>query len=189
MRKLLIFLLVSTLALPLHAERKASLLDSLHYKAELQTTLSAGDHTPLWLHSNCYGLSSLKRTNGYLRGAVERPLRVDSMRRWGIGYGLDVALPYHYTSKIVVQQAYGELRWLRGVLTVGAKEFPMELKNNHLSSGSQALGINARPVPQVRLALPEYWVLPILKGWLRMKGHIAYGKTTDDQWQKDFTQL
>jgi len=29
--------------------------------------------------------------------------------------------------------------------------------------------------------------LPILNGWLHLKGHIAYGKTTDDGWQKDFT--
>lgn len=187
MRKLLIFLLVSTLALPLHAERKASLLDSLHYKAELQTTLSAGDHTPLWLHSNRYGLSSLKRTNGYLRGAVERPLRVDSMRRWGIGYGLDIALAAGFTSTLVVQQAYGEVRWLKGVLTVGSKEYPMELRNPELSTGPQTLGINARPIPQVRLALPEYWKIPYTKGWLHLKGHIAYGMQTDDQWQKDFT--
>jgi hypothetical protein len=42
-------------------------------------------------------------------------------------------------------------------------------------------------VPQVRLALPEYWVLPIANGWLRLKGHVAYGKTTDQNWQHDFT--
>lgn len=165
-----------------------NLLGGLKYKAEAQLSATDGQ-TPLWLNANRHGLSSLESTNGYLRGAIERPLSTDSLRRWGIGYGIDVALPYHYTSKIVVQQAYGELRWLHGVLSVGAKEYPMELKNNLLSSGSQALGINARPVPQVRIALPNYWVLPILNGWLRMKGHIAYGKTTDDQWQKDFTEL
>ena len=163
-------------------------LDGLEYKVEAQVSATDGQ-TPLWLNANKHGLSSLESVNGYLRGSIERPLRVDSLRRWGIGYGLDVALPYHYTSKMVVQQAYGELRWLHGVLSVGAKEYPMELKNNQLSSGSQTLGINSRPVPQVRLALPDYWVLPFGKGWLRMKGHIAYGKTTDDNWQKDFTQM
>ncbi|MBR5918791.1 MAG: hypothetical protein IKZ83_02680, partial [Prevotella sp.] len=163
-------------------------LDGLEYKVEAQVSATDGQ-TPLWLNANKHGLSSLESVNGYLRGSVERPLRVDSLRRWGIGYGLDVALPYHYTSKMVVQQAYGELRWLHGVLAVGAKEYPMELKNNQLSSGSQTLGINSRPVPQVRLALPDYWILPFGIGWLRMKGHIAYGKTTDDNWQKDFTQM
>ena len=162
-------------------------LKGLEYKAEAQISVSDGK-TPLWLNANKHGLSSLESTNGYIRAAVQRPLQMDSIRHWGIGYGVDVAVPFNYTSSVVVQQAYGELRWLHGVLTVGAKEFPMQLKNNQLSSGSQTLGINARPVPQVRLALPDYWVVPFTKGWVRLKGHVAYGKTTDQNWQHDFTQ-
>ena len=161
-------------------------LKGIEYKAEAQVSVSDGK-TPLWLNANKYGLSSLEKTNGYVRASVIRPLAVDSARRWGLGYGLDVAGAYHYTSKPIIQQAFVEGRWLHGTLSVGSKEYPMELKNNRLSSGSQALGINARPVPQVRLALPEYWTLPFLNGWLHLKGHIAYGKTTDDNWQKDFT--
>ena len=164
------------------------LLSGLEYKVEAQASASIGQ-TPLWLNANKYGLSSLESTNGYLRGSLIRPVAEDSIRRWGIGYGVDVAVPLHYTSKLVIQQAYGEVRWLHGMLSVGAKEYPMELKNNQLSSGSQALGINARPVPQIRLSLPNYWVVPFTRGWLRLKGHIAYGKTTDDKWQKDFTEM
>ena len=84
-----------------------------------------------------------------------RPLSNDDGRRWGVGYGVDLALAAGFTSTLVIQQAYIEARWLKGVLTVGAKEQPMELKNQELSSGSQTLGINARPVPQVRIALPD----------------------------------
>jgi len=162
-------------------------LKGLEYRTELQATGSHGK-TPLWLNANKQGLSSLERYNGYLRGAVIRPLQTDSIRRWGVGYGVDVAVPYHFTSKVVVQQAFAEARWLHGVLSVGAKEYPMELKNNALSSGSQTLGINARPVPQVRLALGDYWTIPYTKGWLHMKGHIAYGRMTDEGWQHDFTR-
>ena len=97
---------------------------------------------------------------------------------------MDVAAPIHYTSNVVVQQAFVEARWLHGVLSIGAKEYPMELKNQTLSSGSQTLGINARPVPQVRLALPEYWTLPFANHWLAIKGHIAYGKMTDENMAK-----
>jgi len=168
------------------AVAQRSLVDSVLYRAEFQATLSSGDHTPLWLNANKYGLSSLKTANGYLRGSLTRPLSADNGRKWGIGYGADVAVAAGFTSTLVVQQAYIEGRWLKGVLTVGAKEQPMELKNPELSSGSQTLGINARPVPQVRLALPNYWSIPGTRNWLALKGHIAYGKTTDDAWQKDF---
>ncbi len=165
---------------------KVDIGKGINYKVEMQGSFSDGN-TPLWLNANKHGLSSLEGTNGYLRGQVIRPLNNDSARRWGIGYGVDVAVPLHYTSDVVVQQAFVEARWLHGVLSVGAKEYPMELKNNRLSSGSQTLGINARPVPQVRLSLPEYWTIPALGRWFHIKGHISYGKMTDDNWQKDFT--
>lgn len=165
---------------------KLDLSRNLRYEVELQASFS-DEKTPLWLNANKHGLSSLDKSNGYMRGSVMRPLAVDSTRRWGVGYGLDVAVAYGYTSVPVVQQAFVEARWLHGVLSVGSKQYSMQLKNNALSSGAQTLGINARPVPQVRLALPEYWVLPVLGGWLRMKGHLAFGKMTDDNWQHDFT--
>ncbi len=188
-----VFLLLST---PLHSVAQAwidadnvgkmDIGKGLHYKAELSATLSDGV-TPLWLNANRHGLSSLDESNGYLRGSLIRPLSTDSTRRWGIGYGVDAAVAYGFTSKLVIQQAFAEVRWLHGVLSVGSKEYPMELKNNKLSSGSQALGINARPVPQVRIALRDYWTLPFGRGWLHLKGHIAYGKMTDDNWQHEFT--
>lgn len=165
---------------------KARALKNVEYKVEMQGSVS-GNKTPLWLNANRYGLSSLEKTNGYIRGAVERILNTDEGRKWGLGYGLDLVAPFNYTSKVVIQQAYVEGRWLHGVLSVGAKEYPMELKNNELSTGSQTLGINARPVPQVRLALKDYWTIPHTKGWLHLKGHIAYGKMTDENWQHDFT--
>ena len=40
----------------------------------------------------------------------------------------------------------------------------------------------------MRLALPEYWTVPLTRGWLHLKGHIAYGKYTDNNWQHDFTK-
>ena len=187
MKKLLPILLIMCSPVAMSAQQR-SITDSLRYRVEMQATLSSGDHTPLWLNANKYGLSSLKTANGYLRGAIERPLSADDGRKWGVGYGADIAVAAGFTSKLIVQQAYVEGRWLKGTLTVGAKEYPMELKNQGLSSGSQTLGINARPVPQVRLALPEYWAIPGTKNWLSLKGHIAYGKTTDDNWQKDFTK-
>lgn len=166
--------------------KEISLDKPLQYKLEMQGSLSKG-RTPLWLNANKHGLSSLKEANGYIRAAVERPLSTDSMRRWGVGYGADIVAAAGYDSHFLVQQAYVEARWLHGVLSAGSKETPMELKNNRLSSGSQTLGINARPVPQLRLALPQYWDVPGTNGWLHFKGHLAYGITTDDRWQKDFT--
>ncbi len=163
-----------------------NLLHGASWKVEMQGGYARGK-TPLWLNANRYGLSSLDHGNGYLRASVVRPLQTDSARRWALGYGIDMVGGINYGANPIVQQAYAEVRWLHGVLTVGSKEYSMELKNNSLSSGSQTLGVNARPVPQVRVALPEYWTLPVFGGWLQLKGHVAYGMMTDERWQHEFT--
>lgn len=188
--------IIATLLLPLAANAQGideeeihslDLLRGVEYKAEAQASLSDGN-TPLWLNANRYGLSSLDSFNGYLRGQLRRPLATDSLRRWGIGYGVDLAVATGFTSNLVVQQAYVEGRWLNAVLTIGSKERQPEMKNAELSSGAQTLGINARPIPQIWAGIPEYWAVPLTNGWFRLKGHVAYGMTTDDNWQQDFTQ-
>lgn len=155
-------------------------------RTEAQLSVSDGT-TPLWLNANKYGLSSLDKTNGYVRVGAFRSMESDSARRWAWSAGADVAVAGGYTSTLVIHQAYAELRWLKGLLTVGSKEQPLELKDQRLSSGSQSLGINARPAPAVRLSMPEYWDIPGLNQWLGLKGHLSYGMTTDTRWQKSFT--
>jgi len=159
----------------------------LELRTETQMTSSSGDHTPLWLNANKYGLSSLELTNGYVRVGAFHSLEGDSLRNWTLGYGADLALTDHFTSRVVVQQAYLDLRWKKALFTLGSKERPLELKNQHLSSGSQTLGVNARPIPQLCLSVPQYWQVPGLNGWLGLKGHLSYGMMTDENWQKDFS--
>lgn len=184
-KKLAVSLLLLTGSVCTQAQVKR-LGDDVTYKAELSATTSDGDFAPFWLTSNKYGLSSVKNHSGYLRGGVFRRAEADSARHWRIGYGADVAVPINYTSKFIVQQLYVDLQYKRGRLSLGQKEYPMELCNPALSSGALTNGINARPIPQARLELPDFWVIPGTKGWLALKGHLAYGMFTDSNWQEDF---
>jgi hypothetical protein len=162
--------------------------DGAEYRVGGQVSVSAGDREPLWLNANRYGLSSLKRANGYVRAGIFRDITNDTLSKWRYGYGADVAVAAGFTSSVVVQQAYAEGQWQFIRLTAGSKEYPLELKNQELSTGSQALGVNARPVPQLRLSMPDYVAIPYTRGWLAFKCHGAYGMMTDDGWQRDFTQ-
>lgn len=155
------------------------------YRVEAQAGF-ANEQMPLWLTANRYGLSSVKGSGGYLRVGAFRSTTDDSQRKWRWGYGADVALAYDYTSTFVVQQIYADLEYRRLRLSIGAKEEQMEFKNAELSSGSQALGINARPVPQVRLGLPEYWSITGSSNWAAIKGHVAYGWMTDGDFLEDW---
>lgn len=158
------------------------------YKTEAQITVSDG-LSPLWLNANKHGLSSVAGDNGYLRAGICRSVRADSARHWRIGYGADFAAAYNFTSGFVVQQLYADFEYKKVRLSVGSKERTAPLKNDELSSGSQALGINARPVPEARLELPEYVSLTGKSDWVAVKGHIGYGMMTDGRWQEDHVGL
>ncbi|MBP3229070.1 MAG: hypothetical protein J6M53_09860 [Bacteroidaceae bacterium] len=152
---------------------------------ELQGQVSTAIHNnPLWLQANRHGLSSVKNQNGYAMAGVFREAAMDSDYVWRIGYGAQVAVAYGFTSIPVINQLYADIHAGRFTLSVGSKQRPMELKNTRLSSGSQTLGINARPVPQVRFEVQDWWnVVPRWK-WLAVKGHFGYGALTDT-WFED----
>ncbi|MBR1839004.1 MAG: hypothetical protein IJ782_00195 [Prevotella sp.] len=174
-------------------EKSVTATDGWTLDVEMQGSLS-NSKTPLWLNANKYGISSLNAQNGYVRGigAWDKKLANDKL---DVNAGLDVIVPVgyksqggkeHYTSHLVLQQAFVEANYKLGQLTIGAKHQPMELKNNELSSGAQALGINARPVPQVRIGLNDYWSVPGTKKWVSVKAHMAYGVMTDGGWEEAF---
>lgn len=62
----------------------------------------------------------------------------------------------------------------------------MLLKNTSLSSGSQTLGINARPIPCVRFEIPEYLNISGRGDWAAIRGHISYGMQTDGNFEADY---
>ena len=100
----------------------SSALAQIEINTEAQLTATDGSHTPLWLNANKYGLSSLDDVNGYVRAGIFRSQQQDSARQWRMGFGADVAVATGFTSTLVVQQAYGELGWKKGLLTIGSKE-------------------------------------------------------------------
>ena len=157
--------------------------ENVEYSLELGVS-SAVHRNPFWLQANRHGLSSVKNQNGYALVGVFREAETDNDYMWNIGYGAELGVAYGFTSIPVVQQLYGDLHFKQFNLSVGSKERPMELKNNRLSSGSQTLGINARPIPQVRIEVPNWWnIVPRWK-WLAVKGHFGYGILTDT-WFED----
>ena len=179
---------LALLASAAQAPAQNALQRSVHdidYTLTMQGAAASGD-VPLWLTANRYGLSSVDNY-GLVRAALLRSTAADSARRWRIGYGLDVAAGVGMQAKAVVQQLYADVEYRRLRLTVGSKQEPLQLKHHALSSGSQTLGINARPVPGIRLSVPEYLSITGRSNWAAIKGHISYGMMTDYKFQKDYT--
>lgn len=161
-------------------------LDGVRYSAETQMSFSSGEHTPFWLVNNRQGLSSIQKNSGYVRAGVFRDL--DSVGRFRWGAGVDLAGCWSYTSSFVVQQLYFEARYRSLGLLVGSKETRGVFCNPELSSGDLLYSGNARPIPQIKIGLPEYTYVPLTNKWLAVKLDIAFGMFTDDRWQRHFVR-
>lgn len=159
--------------------------DSVIYSLEANSSLSTGKHTPFWLANNHFGLSSIKKNNGYLRAGLFKEANKNG-NRFAWGAGVDLAVAYNFTSHFIVQQLYGEIKYRCLGLTVGSKEFTGGFNNTRLSSGNLTFSPNARPIPQLRIEIPEYTIIPHTKNWVAVKGYFSYGFFTDDNWQKSF---
>lgn len=160
--------------------------DTVAWRVELAAGASTGRFAPLWLTANRSGLSWSDASGGYLRAGATytRPLR----HGFRVEAGADVAAGWGIGAPAVVQQAYADIAWRRLRLSVGSKErwgYPMD-KDHRLSSGMMVEGPGARPVPQVRADIADFAPVPLTRGWLSFKGHVAYGIFTDNGWQRGF---
>ena len=186
MKKIQLFLL-QFLLISITQHTNAQLPVKTEYTVEMGGTSGKGTYAPMWLTANRQGLSSANTENGYLRAGIAHTMPLN--QHFGFSAGLDLATAYNFTSSFIIQQAYADLsyRWLN--LSIGSKERLPELKNSKLSSGGMVESNNARPIPQIRLEVPDYVAIPGTHKWLHLKGHIAYGRFTDDKWQEHFTSI
>ena len=172
--------------LGIKAQTISRLWEDVRYGASLRGTAGGGDNAPFWFTNNRYGLGPVKNNTFQARAFIIREADADSCRKWRIGYGADLVAGYGNESEFCVQQAFFDVQWKMLRLSVGQKQRASELKNEELSTGGMTLGINARPIPQVRLEMPDFWAVPGTKGWLAFKAHIAYGFYTDNRWQRNW---
>ena len=166
-RKAILLVGACALNVPLFAQQAHS---DLTYRIEASGNLSNGTYAPLWLTANRYGLSSQEPNSGYIRAGIlyDKELK----HHWHLKAGLDLAGTANQTSDFVIQQAFADISWKFLRLSIGSKErngFPLD-KNTRLSSGMMVEGPNARPVPQVRIDIPDYLVIPGTGNWLALKG-------------------
>lgn len=165
----------------------ARMAENVQYAFSAQGTAGGGDNAPFWFTNNHYGLATTRNFGGVARVSLYRDVETDSLWFWRMGYGVELASPINNENGYFrVQQAYADIEWRMLRLTLGQKERPSELKNPHLSTGGMTLGMNARPIPQARLEMPDFWTIPGTRGIFSFKAHIAYGWYTDNKWQRHF---
>lgn len=157
----------------------------IRYRLEGMVMLGSGSYAPLWLTANRYGVLHTEPQAGLLCGGLF--YQQTWGQYWGIGAGLDLFGGMQGGGRFRVQQLYAEAHWRCLNLSVGAKErSPFLERPFALSSGTLVEDGNARPLPQVRGEIADYVAVPGTKQWLAFKGYVAYGRFTDDRWQRTF---
>ena len=157
----------------------------IDYHIDFNAGYSNGNYTPFWHISNRQGVGSMESQSGYMRAAIAGEKRINDS--WRVNYGADFIMAHNHTSTVYVQQAFTDIGWRMFILSLGQKERWSNFKNQRLTTGGLTESGNARPIPQIRFEVPQYWDIFGTNGWFTVRGHIAYGWFTDESWQKDFT--
>lgn len=160
--------------------------NSTYYKAELFGSAATGDYTPFWITSNQYGVVPLSSNNGYGRVGVFHNQSFGKGFRWSAGLDVLATAPRH--KNFHIQQIYASLGYKCLEMTLGSKEQYESLLDRLMSSGDIMQSANARPMPEFHLAVPEFTVIPLTKGWLQFKANFSVGRTFDDGYLAEFTQ-
>ncbi|MDR0537261.1 MAG: capsule assembly Wzi family protein [Tannerellaceae bacterium] len=173
MKTIIIICIAATLSI-LTVAAQTTTENELAYRAEMQGTAADG-YTPFWMVSNRYGLVPLEASNSYLSAGGFYSGRKGNFR-WGAG--IDMALVEPRYKSVLLRQVYGEAAFRGLHLMIGSKEEYVSLWDRELSSGDMVLSANARPIPQIRLSIPDY-VGVLGAGWLQMRGAFVAGRSFD----------
>ena len=151
----------------------------LSYRTEIFGSISSGENTPFWMLYHNWGMVPLEANNFYLRGSVFYNQKID--KDWSFNAGLDLAgsSPHSYDNNFWIQQAYGEVNWKSLRLNIGSKEDYTSLLDEYLSSGDFDLSNHARPIPEIKISVPDFILIPHTKGNMYIKGDFAVGYYLD----------
>lgn len=187
MRRILISVNIFLLLSSGLSAQTSRLKEDVAWRLSAEGSAGTGEESPFWFTSNRYGLGHAYQYAGIARASLERDVMNDSLRFWGVGYGMDAAVVFDKEiTRPIIQQAYLDVQWKMLRLSLGQKQRHAEFKNPELSTGGLSLGNNARPLPMIRVEMPDFWAIPGTKGFFSIKGHAAFGFYTDNRWQRQF---
>ena len=167
---------------------QAQVSTNTNYRFEGFASVASGDNTPFWLVNHSWGMVPLKANNYYVRGGIFHEQKMD--KNWNLSFGADVAASTstHAYDQVWLQQLYGVLNWKSFRIKFGTQEDYTSLLDPYLSSGDLSFSNNARPIPELKLSLSDFVLVPYTSGTLYIKGNCSIGKFMDGNYLERTTQ-
>jgi hypothetical protein len=155
--------------------------ETFNYRLDLLGTASTGNYTPFWITSNTYGTVPLRPNSGYFRGdlawehSFQNNIKLEAEA--------DLLAAAKNTSSFWIQQLYASATY-RNIfrIFIGVKEQYVSMLDKDLSVGDMTYSTNARPMPEINLAFPNYTTIPLTKGYMQFKADFAAGKSFDNNY-------
>ena len=154
--------------------------DLFNYQLDLFGTASTGNQTPFWITSNTYGTVPVLSNTGYVRGDVA--WNHSFLNKIKLEAEADVLAAGKHSSSVWIQQLYAALSYRNIYLFIGSKEQYNSMLDKNLSMGDMVYSTNARPIPEINFAFPNYTNIPFTKRYLQFKGDFAIGKSMDNNY-------
>ncbi|MDR1258732.1 MAG: capsule assembly Wzi family protein [Tannerellaceae bacterium] len=161
--------------------------DGLAYKTEIFASGASGDYTPFWLVSNRNGIVPLEAGNGYLSAGMFYSQHLNDRIRWAAGADIAAVTPRY--RNVIIRQLYAEIAYRSLMLSIGSKEQYNSLWDKDLSSGDMVLSTNARPIPEIKISMPDFNPVPGTGKWLYIKGSFSVGHSFDTDYLDRFTEV
>ena len=157
--------------------------------------LNHSNSPSFWILNKQYGMVPYKENPGFYRLKLNHA--PDEQKRFDWGVGIDASLAQYNIPAPegsnkdfdihdygLLQQIYAEARYRSLDLMVGMKQMPGWISDPELASGNLLYGNNSKPIPQVRAGIFDYTGFWGCENWLAIKGYLAYGFFTDNNWIK-----
>ena len=143
-----------------------------HYGMEAGGFANMKGNIPFWQRSNNFGAFPEHGNSIYFRQMLESA-KDTSGRFFQVSYCADLVTVVGEKAEVKLPEAFLRFRLGKLELTGGRVRGMMGLGDTTLSSGSITWSGNSLPIPEVRLAIPEYTRLFVR--WLAFKGHYSHG--------------
>lgn len=157
------------------------------YKFESFASASTQSHTPFWMLNQKWGALPLKPNNFYLRSSLFYNQKINEDWSWDAGLDMLGSNADSY-GHFWFQQLYARINWKVWKLDIGSREDYISFLNPYLSSGDFMHSNNARPIPQIKISLPDFLLVPYTQGNMYIKGHFSLGYLLDGEWQEDIAR-
>lgn len=150
--------------------------NGFQYSIEGQIGITPPGKLPFWLRADQYGSIPLTGLSGGIIGSAFKSYD-STLRRSGFkwGGGVQVRTNVGNNNNITLLQAY--LKASKGIFEVKVGRFNqiIGIVDSSLSSGAFSISNNALGIPQISIAIPDYYQLPFFNKLFSIKASYAAG--------------